>query len=395
MRIGRSLHKSIEEAMQLWPDYSTSFSNVALSTLLLNAEDGNNIVVSPARLQAVLVMLANCASPTIRKRILECMGSDIMTLKEANILSSKSLLDAAHSDHFEEDGEEHVSPTIEQQAILWAKNGLEVDGEEVAKLAENFSLMLKRVDFSEEAKSIIDKTIEEATHGLIKSLHIEFDKDTLALITDILYFKATWEERFEESKTREQLFYGINGKNKVPMMKRTSFMEYAELGSCQIAVLPYQCYSEDRRFSLRIFLPKPRHTIQNVLTEVRDNGYSLDTNELEVRLTLPRFSVESNIKMKDLLKRLGLSCIFTSNDIIPKLIKGLKINNIYQQAKVDVDENGTEAAVVTYAVMVGGLPQMEMQKPVVMTVNRPFMFEIAEETTNTILFAGVINDIEQ
>lgn len=67
MEKGKSLDKSIEVAMQLWPDYSTSFSNVVLSTLLLSAEGGKNIVVSPARLQAVLVMLANWASPTIRK----------------------------------------------------------------------------------------------------------------------------------------------------------------------------------------------------------------------------------------------------------------------------------------------------------------------------------------
>jgi serpin B len=393
MEKGKSLDKSIEVAMQLWPDYSTSFSNVVLSTLLLSAEGGKNIVVSPARLQAVLVMLANWASPTIRKRILACVGSDIMTLKEANLLSSKNLLEVTPSDYYEDEGEK-IFPTIEQRAILWAKNGLEVDEEMVAKLAEDFSFMLKRVDFNAETKSIIDKTIDKATHGLIKSLEVEYAQDTLALITDILYFKGTWEETFEEDKTREQLFFGSNGKHKVPMMKRTGFMEYAEWGSCQIAVLPYQCYSDDQQFSMRIFLPKPKYTIQNVLSEIRDNCYSLDTNESRVRLTLPRFSMESNGKMKDLLNRLGLSCIFTSKDIAPKLIKGLQINNIYQQAKVDVDEKGTEAAVVTYMDMVGGLPPMEMQKPVVMTVNRPFMFEIAEETANTILFAGVINNIE-
>ena len=73
----------------------------------------------------------------------------------------------------------------------------------------------------------------------------------------------------------------------------------------------------------------------------------------------------------------------------------LKINDIVQQVKVKVDEKGTEAAVLTYVpIDAGGLPT-EITEPFVMTVNRPFMFEIAEENSNTILFSGVINNIEK
>ena len=61
--------------------------------------------------------------------------------------------------------------------------------------------------------------------------------------------------------------------------------------------------------------------------------------------------------------------------------------------KFKIDENETEAAALTEAVMVGALPPNEMKEHVVVNVNRPFMFEIAEEYSNTILFTGVINNI--
>lgn len=145
---------------------------------------------------------------------------------------------------------------------------------------------------------------------------------------------------------------------------------------------------------MRIYLPKPKHSLQDVLRELWDNEFVCCTEEQEVKLSLPRFSVTSSFDMQKLFEELDLGCIYESADIIPKCIKGLQISQIKQQVKVSVDENGTEAAAVTNMAMCGCCPPESKPEPVVMTVNRPFIFEIAEDTTNTILFAGVINNVE-
>lgn len=286
-------------------------------------------------------------------------------------------------------------PTIEQQAIMWVQKNLKVNKDAIANMSDDFTLTLKPVDFSTDLSGIIDNAISEATHGLINHLDLEITQDLLALITDILYFKGSWQDEFDDSRTRKQLFYGTQGKAEVQMMKRTANIQYADMPRCQMVRLPYTCHAkENRQFSMRIYLPKHKYSLQDVLRELWDNEFVCYTEEQEVKLSLPRFSVASSFDMQKLFEELDLGCIFEITDIIPKCIKGLFISQIKQQMKVSVDENGTEAAAVTYMPLCGCCPPDVKPEPVVMTVNRPFIFEIAEDTTNTILFTGVINNVE-
>ena len=87
-------------------------------------------------------------------------------------------------------------------------------------------------------KEVIDRSICEATLGLIDHLDAELPTDTLAAIIDILYFKAKWWSRFDEYDTKERVFYGADGKTMVKMMKQTESYNYAEtsLGGNDILV---------------------------------------------------------------------------------------------------------------------------------------------------------------
>lgn len=384
-----------KEALSLHPDYSSRFSYHLLRTLIDMTEDDSNIAISPARLQAVMVLLANWASPIIQRGILERVGNDVITQDEANILSSIKLLTITPNDWYKNEEGDFV-PTIEQQTILWAQKELTVNKDALAMMDDDFSILLKQVDFaSSSLKSEIDNTISEATHGLINKLDIEIPQEALALITDILYFKGAWMDEFGDYNTKEQLFYGTKGKTKVPMMKLTADMQYAEMSRCKMVRLPYFCMSNERTsYAMRIYLPKPKESLSDVLRELWDSEFNFHTERQEVKLTLPRFSTQSSINMHELFEQLDLAYIFEIEDIIPKCINGLQIADIVQQTKISVDENGTEAAVVTSVAMCTGCPPDEKPKPIVMTVNRPFIFEIAEESTNTILFTGVINNIE-
>ena len=113
-----------------------------------------------------------------------------------------------------------------------------------------------------------------------------------------------------------------------------------------------------------------------------------------MKLSLLKFEVANNIDVKKLLCQMGLACVLESCDIIPQCIKGLQISDISQQVKIKVDEQGTEAAAVTFMEEAGCCPPEVEPTPKVMRVNKPFLFEIVEESTNTDLFSGVINNIE-
>lgn len=389
------MDNSLSEALRLHPDYSTRFANHLLRTLWDPQEADKNIAISPARLQAIMILLANWASPSIRKEILERVGNDIISLEEATMLSSRKRLLVKPVDWVNDNPGEYY-PIIEQQAILWADNKLQVNVNAISRVVEDIAMSLKQVDFKDSSlKKQMDKSICDATHGLIKELGLQLNEDTVAVIADILYFKASWSSPFDKYDTKDQVFYGTKGKQKVPMMKQTDDYYYQETSSYQLVCLPYRCFVEDDvRFTMRVYLPKPKHSFDEVLSEIWDSEFSPCTELQEVKLSLPRFSVESNIDMKELLPELGLDCIFNSNDLIPESIKDLRVQQFIQQIKVEVNESGTEAAAVTSMCCEVGCAPFERPEPIVMKVNRPFMFEIAEESTKTILFAGIINNIE-
>ena len=390
----------LQEILRLHRECSARFGGHVLRLLMENGDGKENIALSPARLQAVLVLLANWTTPEIRKRILDLAVSEVMSLEEANVLFDFSnIKPLPHDDLVLRDDYGNPIPTVpavEQQTTLWHKENLTVNKEAVEKIKTTFNACTKAIDFAApEAKQIIDEDVCKATHGFIEHLDTQIDASVLAMLVDVLYFKGTWDEEFDDYNTAERVFYGAKGKQKVPTMRYTRYLEYAETATYQAVSLPYICESVNhKRFAMRIYLPTAKHTIDHVLEEMWNSEYEFHTEREEVNLSLPRFGVENKVDVKFLLSNMGLACILESNDVIPDCIKDLQISDIAQQVKIKVDENGTEAAAVTFDVMAAGCPNFERPKPKVMKVNKPFLFEIVEESTNMILFSGVINNIE-
>ncbi len=390
----------LQEILRLHRDCSARFGEHVSRLLIENGDGKENIALSPARLQAVLILLANWTAPKIRKQILEQAFSDVMTLEEANILFDfANIKPLPHDDFLPKDENGNpipLVPVVEQQTTLWHKEDMAVNKEAVEKIKTAFNACTKAIDFAApEAKQIIDEEVCKATHGLIEHLDTQIDESVLALLVDVLYFKGTWEKEFDDYDTNDRVFYGTKGKQKVPTMRYTRFLDYAETPTCQAVSLPYTCESVNRKgFAMRIFVPKTKHTIADILEDMWNNEYEFHTEREEVNLSLPRFEVENKVDVKSVLSNMGLACILESNDIIPDCIKDLQISDIAQQMIIKVGENGTEAAAVTFDVMAAGCPNFERPKPKVMKVNKPFLFEIVEESTNMILFSGVINNIE-
>ena len=381
-----------QEIQEMYRNFSAKFSNKLLYKLV-DSEGNNNIAISPSRLQNVLVLLANWASPQIRKAILEGIGSEVMEMDEANVLCNKEHL---HLTSWKK-GEGDYIPTIETNTFLWVKKGMKLKPDGLTCVSSNFNVVLREVDFSQpDTKDIINKAVDVASHGLIKEVNSDIQPLTQMLLTDILYFKAKWDERFYEEDTKERIFYGTKGKEKVPMMRKTDSLMFSETQTCQVVQLRYMCMSEqDKYFTMRIYLPKEKCSISDVLHELWNNEFYFDMTEEDVKLTLPKFTIKSNADMKQVLKDIGLECIFESADIVPGLVNDVRIDDISQQVKIKVDENETEAAALTEMCVAMGPPPTEIREPVIMNVNRPFMFEIAEEYSNTILFTGIINHIEE
>lgn len=122
-----------------------------------------------------------------------------------------------------------------------------------------------------------------------------------------------------------------------------------------------------------------------VLEALKNAGEEEDP-DLEV--FLPRFSINSDFKMNDILQRMGLADIFDEKKSnLSNISKHLVyVSNIAHKAVIEVDETGTVAAAADAA----GISFLSISPQ--FYVNRPFVFLIVEKTTNTLLFCGQIRN---
>lgn len=359
-----------------------------------NAANDDNIAVSPSRLQAVLVLLSNWASPNMQRKILDVAVGESAGIEDANEFCRKDIFSVATC--YNISGEVSESPIVELSTILWLQEQLRLKAGHIADMREAFGVEYERVDFANpDTQGLIDAKINEASHGLITSLNAKVDPLTRVLLTDILYFKAHWEIPFEEENTDELPFYGAKETVDVPTMCKEERLPYKETDKYQMVELSYLTdFSSEKSYVMRIYLPRLCVSNIELLRAIAEEDAKQEVKEEHVCLYLPRFSAETDIKMTNIFQQLGLKELFTSTDILPQLADNIQISDIAQKVKIIVNETETEAVALTSIVCAGCLPPEEDDKPIVMTVDRPFLFEIVEETSGTILFTGIINDIE-
>jgi serpin B len=117
--------------------------------------------------------------------------------------------------------------------------------------------------------------------------------------------------------------------------------------------------------------------------------------EVEYTLYMPKFRYESSFSLKEALAAMGMTDAFYAeradlSGMDGKRDRDLFVSAVVHKALVRVDEEGTEAAAATAVVIrMGGAPGGE---PLVMVVDRPFIFLIRDVKTGAILFIGRVVD---
>ena len=110
--------------------------------------------------------------------------------------------------------------------------------------------------------------------------------------------------------------------------------------------------------------------------------------EGEVEIHLPKFTFTSQVPLKDELSSLGMPRAFRDDAQFPSISAehGQKLNEALQQAFIDVNEEGTEAAAVTG--FVGGDAPSPVPRYVLFKADHPFVFLIRDMRSGAILFLG-------
>jgi serpin B len=175
-------------------------------------------------------------------------------------------------------------------------------------------------------------------------------------------------------------------------MEQTRSFAYQEGDTFQAVQLAYA----GNRLQMQVLLPQASSSVEALLEQLNDvsRRKTLLTALHDSRgtLILPRFKLRFGADLKAPLAALGLkSAIGPAADFSAMSSSRLYVSQIEHQSFVEVNEEGTEAAAATTAVMALSAV-VNAPRPFRMVVDRPFLFLISDRLSSSILFMGAVFD---
>ena len=277
---------------------------------------------------------------------------------------------------------------------VWGQHGYGFLPDFLDVLAENYGAGMRPLDFAgapEESRARINDWVAEETEDKVKDLLPPgtIDPLTRLVLTNAIYFNASWHWPFDRRQTKMRPFHLEGGDIvDVPMMTETSkdFYGYTRGDGYQAVDVPYS-YGE---MSMTVLLPDEGDlgSLEDSLNaELLDQ--IMDDIEIDyITLTIPLFKFESEFSLGETLAGMGMPDAFDDRADFSGMTgsKDLLISQIVHKAFVSVDERGTEAVASTAGVVI--LVSGSSKEPIPVTVNRPFIFLIRDTATGTVLFLG-------
>lgn len=333
-----------------------------------------NVVVSPYSAGMALSMLADGANGVTKDELKSALSGAVYS---GDFLKSTK------------------NTTISSANSIWIKDGFSVKENYIANLENSYKAQINVRDFSDNGTvKEINKWCSNKTAGRIPQIIDEISPDQVMFLLNALYFKSSWASAFDKKNTFDAEFHGENGDDKVPFMHQTETFTYGEMEGNQYVVLPYK--SDEYR--MVICLPSEKAEISTLLGALDADTFRnavFSRRTAKVALSLPKFRVNTTLTLNGILRALGVQTAFTgAADFSGITGSSVAVDEVRQKCFVEVSEEGTEAAAVT-SVGVRLTSVMPEDRPVVMNVNRPFVFAIVDSETADILFAGKIGTIEK
>jgi serine protease inhibitor len=345
-----------------------------------------NVVISPLSVSLALGMTVNGAQGATLDDMKSALGLAGYSMEEVN-RQYRSIMRLLPS----------LDPAVELVTAnsIWCRQGTPFKQDFLDLCHTWFRAQIASLDFSHpDASRTINGWVSDQTGGKITSIvDRNIDPLTMMFLINAVYFKGDWLHAFDPEETFDSHFISADGTylpcRMMSQPETTDF--YTLLSAPQFDALD-MAYG-DSVFSMTILLPKEGSTVGSIvrqLTPSNWNDWMEGFRPWSGRVLLPRFEIEYDLTMNDVLTALGMGIIFDPERAdftrICDVFGDFYVKKVKHKTYIRVDEIGTQAAAAT-SVEMG-----PTSVPDFFLVNRPFVLVIRENRLGTILFIGQIND---
>ncbi|XP_076146258.1 leukocyte elastase inhibitor-like isoform X3 [Alosa pseudoharengus] len=382
--------KTLSHTMESLASANAHFS-LELFKKISEINKTGNVFYSPLSISSALAMV--------------CLGArgntEAQMHKSLNLHKAEGDVHVGFSKLFAELNQEGAPYALSLANRLYGEQSYQFVEKYLADTKTHYLAELEAVDFrtnAEAARVNINKWVEEKTQDKIVDLLAQgvLDEDTRLVLVNAIYFKGNWDKQFNSAQTKEVQFkLNKNESKPVQMMHQKAKFPFTYIpdAQCQILELPYV----GKDLSMLIMLPNEMEDnttglekLEQMLTYENFAEWTkpdmMDT--VEVVVGLPKFKLEEKYDLKEILVSMGMTdafnndkCDFSGMSPCDDLV----LSKVVHKSFVEVNEEGTEAAAATAAIM---MMRCAMLPPERFMADHPFLFFIRHNPTQSVLFYG-------
>lgn len=353
------------------------------SSDLVNTKLSGNFVVSPVSAAISMIMAANFddVDGAFRLSLGDALGLE--DFEAANSLCGK-LIPALQN--------EHNGGWLRIANSMWHSPLVDPQQDICDMLNQTYGAEIACVDFNKDLDAVtksINAWISQRTGGMIKSLSLEPATSTIAYFISAMFFQSGWLTPFDSALTTDATFRGTNGNANVKMMNAELKTYGGSLDGYSIASIPFK----NDATRLYLILPPEGTEISEATARVFEEGFfgslKKGMTSVNLNLALPKINIAASLETSDLFEALGISDTGSFNPL------GWHDEPLGVLAAQDIalqwDEEGTKFAASSVTDLVLSLTTgTQKYRDMTMILDRPFLFMIGNDLTNTCLLAGRI-----
>jgi serpin B len=371
-----------------------------LAVSMLHALDADeNLAFSPHSISTAFAMVTDAAAGQTLEEIesvLHFSGDGDAFHRAQGALDLA--LEARNRPAIDEENRQVEAQILSVANDLWLRADAPPQASYLDTLARYYGAGVYHAQFGtqpEQVRLAINEQVASDTHDLITGLIPEkvITRETVAVLTNALYFKAPWVAGL--AKPGPSDFHGLNGTiSSVDMLRTQAGLAYYAGEGFAAVSLPY--YGGELEMMLIVPEAGGYESVRAALSSDMLTQIVAERGNVLVNLTLPKFNIESVVPAKKVLEQLGMETPFIPRVAeFPKfeseLFQDIYISDVLHQSTVAIDERGTEASAATAVVINGEISlETEPAQPVVVNIDRPFLFAIRDNPTGAVLFVGQI-----
>ena len=349
--------------------------------------DEENAIFSPLSLYFCLSLMAETLDEATVLELLDFLEvGSILDMRNINSAIMDAYIDNSLAKEFKFKNFLFRDRQIQQQNLY--------NEELIGELKTIYKISDHVIDLQKDGLNEIIKAVNEATNNFLKITNDGNSKyyhsESANVLLNVLYFYDHWNEKFKRSEVGEMNF--INSQNELvktnALLGKREGLYYIDddLGFA-VGTLAF-----NKGAKMYFILPHEQKSLEEIIASDIITDLVMGNLELvdaQINYRIPKFDINYKFEITNALKNLGLTSIFSEQKSSPFYYgSNYFYDEIYQQSRVLLDEDGVKAAAATMSV--GCAAKAPISLEVSLFLERPFLYLIMAPQ-KIILFSGIVN----